>query len=229
MRVRRLARFWHSHGASRALYRAIHGMIRILAIDRWVAFQIAEVFATRISEIKYYPQFRGRFEIRQAGRDDEAALQSFFQKPREVADRFSRQDVCIILCSDGRILAAEWVALGPNIFREDRATLRCVFRFPAGSCWLYDGLCDENNPGAWGMLMVTIRSQLEELGVREAFFQIDYQNVGSVVSHKALGCQSRGRVVHVKLLGWSLRMYKTHGERWQVLPAQTGHLELYEK
>lgn len=208
------------------MYRAIRGFTESLLINKWVTLQIAEVFRGSVSDLKYYPQLVRRFEIRRARQDEMGALQSFFGKHRQVVDRFSRQDVCIILVVDGRILAAEWLALGPNVYREDWATLRCVFQFPAGACWLYDGRCDEDNAGAWGILIGCLKSHLDELRVKEVFFQIDYVNVDSISIHKALGCRYIGKIFHFMFLGLSLSRYKTHGGRWRCLPVRMEHLGL---
>ena len=208
------------------MYRVIGRFTHALLIDKWIDVHIVEVFGALVGDLKYYPRLRRRFEIRRARQDDVSALQSFFDDIEIVTDRLSRQDVCIILVADGRILAAEWVAVGPNVYREDWAKLRCVFRFPAGACWLYDGLCDKDNAGAWGILIACLKGHLDELEVKEVFFQIDYSNVASINDHKALGCHSMGRLVHVLFLGLSLSCYKTHGGRWSLLPVDAEHLRL---
>ena len=229
VRVARVLRFGRSHGAYRAMYRAIRGFTDSLSINSWVTLRISEVFRASVGDLKYYPQLAGRFEIRKARQDEMNALQSFFAKHSKVADRFSRQDVCIILVVDGRILAAEWLALGPNVFREDWTTLRCVFQFPGGACWLYDGLCDEDHTGAWGILIGCLKGHLDELEVKEVFFQIDYSNVDSISIHTALGCRSLGKILHFMFLGLSLSRYKTHGGRWCRLPVRLDRLGLHKE
>ena len=129
-RLTRLLRFARSHGAYRAMYQVFGRFTDSPSINKWVKLQIAEVFRASVNDLKYYPQLLRRFEIRRARQDEMGALQSFFGEDTPVADRFSRQDICIILIADGRILAAEWLALGPNVFREDWEPLGCVFRLP---------------------------------------------------------------------------------------------------
>ena len=89
------------------MYRVIRRFTDFLSVGKWVTLQIAEVFGGSVSDFKYYPKLDRRFEIRRARQDEMCAHQSFFGKHRQVADRFSRQDVCIILVVDGRILAGE--------------------------------------------------------------------------------------------------------------------------
>ena len=225
-RLTRLLRFARSHGAYRAMYQVFGNFTDSLSINKWVTLQIAEVFRASVNDLKYYPQLLRRFEIRRARQDEIGALQSFFGKHTQVADRFSRQDVCIILVVNGRILAAEWLALGPNVFREDWAPLGCVFRFPAGACWLYDGLCDEENAGAFGILIACLKSHFGELTVKEVFFQIDYVNIDSITIHKDLGGRSMGKIFHFMFLGLSLTRYKTHRGRWRRLPVRAENLGL---
>jgi hypothetical protein len=166
--------------------------------------------------------------VRKALSTDIEALQTFFGKPKKVVERLNRGDTCFLLVSDGNIYAAEWLASGAKDYKEDWQRLHCVFRFPAGVCWLYDGRGDGKSLGPWGMLMGSLPQYFNELGIFHVYLAVDYGNVRSLANHKTLGYQMAGRICHIRIGRFSRCLFRPSGLNWQSTPGRVGFLELSE-
>jgi hypothetical protein len=220
-----MIRFRTFRGISQVAYRAIRALIRVLSLKKWFRFRIAEVLTASVSELKSC-RTPSVFTVRQAQEQDVHALQSFYSKPQKVLERINRGDICIILLSRDKICAAEWLTLGTQEYREDWTDLRCVFRFPAGVGWLYDGKGHKSFRGAWGVLMGSLGRYLNQFGVSEVFSQTSYSNLLSINSHESLGYRVAGRICQLSLPGISICLYRNQNGRWRFLPGYCGRLEI---
>lgn len=226
-RLIRLIRFARSHGKLRALYRVGRRLAYSRWLRNWVKFCVVEVFTVSVSELKSQQRVHRAFVVRKAEEGDWHDLESFFPDPQRVRDRLRRGDTCVIALAAEQICAAVWLALGPKDYREDWKDLRCIYRFPAGVCWTYDGR--GTRLGAWGSLMAQLPRYLRESGIAEVFTQIECDNRISLDSHKSLGYRPAGLICCFGILGLVLRIYKTRGGKWRLLPGRIGKLELSGK
>jgi len=226
-RVVRIVRFGRSYGTLRAVYRVIRGVCYSWGLGTRLHFSIAEVFGASASELKSSQQIPSVFTVRRAEEQDLSGLESYFSNSQVVRDRLRRGDICLVALVSGQIGAAVWLALGPKKYYEDWSELRCVFRFPAGACWVYNGRATVF--GAWGGVAMSLSQHLERLGVSTVFTQVDHANTVSLQCTKSLGFRPIGRICRLTVARFSLCIYRTHKGRWRPLPGRIGNLELLNR
>jgi hypothetical protein len=222
VRLSRLLRFGRARGFARVPY----ALARKFTSWRWwpksCRFSVVEVFAVSAAGLQTAKRVPRVFTVRQAAPEDLPALQEFLAAPQLARDRLERGDVCLVSLVDDRIAAAVWLALGPNQYHEDWEELRCIFSFPAGVAWSYDGRGAKL--GAWGSLMARLGQFAQELGADEIYCIIDYSNRPSIDSHLSLGCQRMGLVVSALLFGVPFRFYRAQQGPWRLASGRIGKL-----
>lgn len=202
-RVRRLLLFCRTHGWAQGLYRAWHGVSRRF-LGSTVQFTIVEIMAAPVTQLRRLPRVPRALQVREAHAADQAALEEILGQPGKAASRLAARDTCLLASSNGRILATEWIKLGPATYDEDLATVGVVFGIPANACWLYDGrtVDDEQVIGPWGAVMGRLPIYLQQLGVETVYLQVGHHNPYSLACHRSLGFRSIGRLSYVQVFGW---------------------------
>jgi len=226
-RLARLARLARSQGKRHVLYSLVRAVLRWRCFRPWLKFCVVEVFSVPVSELRRSRRIPRAFEVRTASAEDLPALQAFFSDGTRVRDRFQRGDICTVTLAKDEICAAVWFALGPQDYREDWDDLGCIFRVPSGVAWSFDG--KGTKLGAWGSLMGKFPQYLEQFGASEVMTIIDYDNRESLDAHRSLGYRSLGAICYFNVLGFGLRLYRSHGERWRSMPGRIGRLGLSSK
>jgi CelD/BcsL family acetyltransferase involved in cellulose biosynthesis len=220
----RLIRFAQSYGTMRALYWATSSAIQSLPLKNWIRLQVSEVFVGLASDLKCRERLPKSFTVRLAEKQDLRALESFSSMPERVSGRWCRGDVCILCLVDGKIGAAQWLALGPKEFDDDRNALRCTWRVSHGMSFNYGA--EGKMLGAYGALCLRMAGFMKELGISTCFSHIDYANWESLKAANSLGCVSLGLVVHMAVAGFGFSLYRPWGGKWRSLPGRLGELEL---
>jgi len=221
-RFGRLIRSARSRGPGYVFYRLARRVAEARYLRNCFKFCLVEIFSVPVSQLKCSRRIPRAFVVRKAEERDLPALGAYFSDPQRVRRRFERRDICVITLAGDEICAAVWLAIGPKDYREDWNDLGCVFHFPAGVGWSYDG--KGTRWGAWGALMGRLPEYLKELEIAEVYTLIDCGNRASQESHKSLGYRPLGTIGCVGLLGLALRIYRVSGESWQRLPQQAGKL-----
>ncbi len=224
-RLRYLVRRLRRCGFRRGCYWGLRSATEKLRLQRWIHLAVVDVFSAAVADLLQLDRVPRAFTVRLAQQDDVTPVQTFFGKPQQVLKRFSEGHCCFLLWSDHAVTAAEWVAIGPNQYEEDSDELRCIFRFAAGTGWLFDGLGSVS--GVWGMLMRVLPRELQKRNIQKVYLQTDYANIHSWDSHRSLGFVPVGRVCHVRIAGVGFTAAKSRSDRWwRLLPVKFAGLEI---
>ncbi len=162
-------------------------------------------------------RFSNLFQVRWATDEDLTALVDYYGDRARVTQRLARGHRCVVALSQQTIGAAVWLGIGPDQSEEDWEELRCLFQYPAQIVWSYDG--KGTKMGAWGTMMKRLPSLLQQGGYEEIATIIDCNNWQSSDGHRSLGYERVGVLLHARLCGLGLRLFKPVGQRWQRVPA----------
>lgn len=217
-------RFAQRHGVVRASYFLVHGLICRFGLERWIRLSISDIFSANISDLRSAGRVPSAFNISFAEEKDLLDIESFGRDREHCRARLKEGDVCLLLRLGSELKAMEWLAIGPREYWEDWAEMRTVFSIPQGSCFGYDGR--GKAPGAWGLIMRTLPSRLEKIGVRTAYFRIDYANTLAEHSHRSAGYSPIGRVFHCGIAGIGFTLCRNGDGKWHRLPTKVRNLEL---
>jgi hypothetical protein len=226
-RLARRLRLGRTHGLGRVFYGGLRRSIGLCRLEGWVRLCVVEVWAAPVAELKRAGRVPRVFDVRRATSEDLPRLEAFFNCPERVRERLGRGDVCAVTLAGGEICAGVWLSAGPGEYLEDRESLGCSVRFPAGVAWSYDG--KGTRPGAWGALMARLPGLLEQLGAAEVFTLIDCNNWNSIRGHESLGYECAGLVGSAGVFGLGATLSKPRRGRWRRLPGRVGKLELAGK
>jgi len=217
-------RFARSQGIRLTLYRVVRRLIGICRLHKMLRLCCVDVFAASVSELKCHGRIPRAFQVRPAREEELPQLGPYFENPERVRDRVQRGAVCTITVAGEEICAGLWLSFGPNQHAEDRADVGCVFRFPEGVAWSFDG--KGTRWGAWGALMARLPEYLKKQGIREVFLMIECDNRESLDGHRSSGYRRVGRVFSLRILWPWLCLWKPEGGSWRRLPGQIGNLRL---
>lgn len=194
--------------------------------SNWARVAVAEMLAAPVQNLRQVARLPKSLQVRLATEDDLALLRRFVTQSARAAERLASGDQCVVAMGNDQLLATEWFKLGPAAYTEDVEDVGIVFRVPASSCWLYDGVSGEDGHalGPWGAVMGRLREYLEERQVQTAYLQIDYNNPYSIACHEALGFRVVGRLRCVTFGRWRFVAYKPVGGVWT--PIHGGVCEL---
>lgn len=222
-RSRRIAQIHRTRGTARLIYSVLRKLVCLPGVRRCVHFHAVDLWRhpvpahseTALSNV---------FQVRLAEPTDRNELAQFFGNRARVEARLARRDYCVIAVSQNSIGAAAWLTPGPNHSTEDWNDLRCVFGVPEGVAWSYDGR--GTKLGAWGTLMKQLPSILRAGNIRELVTIIGGNNWKSIDAHRSLGCERLGTLLHARILGVPLHLFKPVGASWQSLPVKIGCVEI---
>jgi len=215
-------RFARSQGIHVTLYRVVKRLIGICRLHKRLTVCIVDVFTARVSELKSHRRIPRAFDVRVARQEDLPKLGPYFENPQRVRDRVRRGAVCTITVAGEEICAGLWLSFGPGQHAEDRHDVGCVFQFPEGVAWSFDG--KGTRWGAWGALMTRLPEYLQEQGTREVYLMIECDNRESLDGHLSSGFRRAGRIVSLRILWPWLCLWKPEGGAWRRLPGQIGRL-----
>jgi len=215
-------RFARSQGIRLTLYRAVKRLIGLCRLQKRLGLCVVDLFAAGVSELKSHGRIPRAFQVRPAREEEWPELGPYFENPQRVRDRLQRGAVCTITVAGQQVCAGLWLSFGPCQHAEDRADVGCVFQFPEGVAWSFDG--KGTRWGAWGALMARLPEYLEERGVGEMFLMIECDNRESIDGHRSSGFRRVGRVFFLKIFRPWLCLWKPEGGSWRRLPGQIGKL-----
>ncbi len=232
LRLRRAVQLRRARGTARAGYAVLRRLVAMPLLRHAVHLSAVDFWRLQLPESWSPPRTSPLFTVRLAQTDDIPALAHYFGHGKLVEARFARGDRCVIATSQGAIGAAVWLAIGPSQFAEDWEDLRCAFRFPAGVAWTYDG--KGTKLGAWGTMMKLLPQFLLEDSllkdkVQEIATIIDCNNWQSMDAHRSLGYQSAGVLLHTRVLGCTVHLFKPLQQRWRRLPTAIDPVEVSKK
>ena len=220
----RCLRRLRAHGVPRAAYALAQKLGHTPVTRRLARLCVVDVFRAGLPEWKANGCIPRGFEVRQAGPADLPLLAGYFGSQERAAERLQRGDRCLAALAQDAIGAAVWFSLGPNAYADDWDDLRCVFRFPAGVAWSFDGRGTQW--GAWGSLMVRAPQHLQDLGAEEVFTLVEWNNWKSIDSHRSLGWRRVAVLGCLRVAPLVWRLYSADGRRWHVPPGRIGRLEV---
>ena len=227
-RLRRVVQLQRTRGTARAGYAILRRLLawpvlrqslHLCAIDFWRLQLSADSWSP--------PRTSSLFTVRWAEPADLEELAQYFGSRERVKARIASGDRCVVAISQAKIGAAVWLGIGPSQFVEDWDDLRCVFRYPAGIAWTYDG--KGTKLGAWGTMMKLLPGLLRHENVSEIATIIDCNNWQSMDAHRSLGYESAGVLLHVRVLGVPLRLFKPQGKRWRRVPPAIDRVKFVTK
>lgn len=224
-RVARIVHFSRANGWKAGLYRIWHGLSQG-ALGRVARVTVAELMAAPIAELRQLPRLPKGLVVRLMDSSDLPLMDGVSAHPGKAAWRRAAGDQCLVAVSDGRVLATEWIKLGPAAYDEDVPTLGVAFRVPPRACWLYDGKTVDADHviGPWGAVMGRLRAHLEAQGVEVAYLQVGYHNQYSLRCHKALGFRVIGRLCCLQFGGWRIISHRPENGVWTSVRDREYHL-----
>lgn len=214
----------HTRGKGRFLYSVLRRFVSLSGFRCCLHLYAVDLWRLRLPDSCPASTCLRLFEVRLARPSDLPELSRYFGNRKRVETRLARGDRCIIAAGRDSIGAAVWLAIGPDQSTEDWNELRCAFQVPAGVAWSYDG--KGTKIGAWGTLMKQVPGFLRRENIHEIATIIGGNNWQSMDAHRSLGYQPLGMLLHARILGLPLHLFKPAGGNWWLLPKKIGSVNI---